>query len=248
MNLFFTNIKHKGVEAFTLLEVLASLVIVTLVILGPLTSAVNSSSYASQTKDVMISTYLAEESLELLHHQYDTLYIACANDKDACDSVSVPTLAGETPGGKAWRLFKTRLNDSTAGSKSCFDADGCSYDFLDMIDVTSVMPSPTKYLPTGAKCSTISLAYRMVDSKVRNYYVCGGAGHLAAAFNSNKTQYLRKVFIESKPTFPEVNPATPPANLGLYNDDLLVAATISFRRSNGMLRSIKVTDFLHTRS
>lgn len=261
MKLFCTSNHHKNIRAFTLLEVLASLSIVTLVILGPLTSSINSSAYSKQSKDLMVSLYLAEESLELLRHQYDTLYIACANDKDACEESVFPTVAGETSGGKAWRLFKTRLNDSSVlGTVSCFDTDGCSYDFLDMMEASSVTP-PKKYDPTSTECPSLSMVQSApygelygIDTGVRNYYVCSSIDQTDINdrlkdnhFNVSKTTYTRSIFVESKPTFTEANPPSSPANLGLYQDDLVVTSTVSFRRSNGLVRSITVTDFFHAR-
>ena len=258
MNIFFKHLIEQKVKAFTLLEVLASLSIVTLVILGPLSSSVNSASFARQTKDVMTSTYLAEEALELLHYQYDSLYLACANDRDACSSLFVPTLDGETSGGKAWRLFKKRLQNSNLldGTVSCFDVNGCSYDFLDMRNATNIT-DPKKYSPTGNYCPKLSLVRSAVIGTVdgiRNYYVCSGitmadySSLVDTPLSIKKTAYSRKVFVESKVTFNEGVTSTAPANLELYHDDLLITATVSFRRANGVVRNIKVVDFLHARS
>lgn len=257
MHTFFTSTKNKSVKAFTLLEVLASFSIVTLVILGPLTFSINSASYSRQAKDVLTAQYLAQESLELLHYQHDTLFIACANEKDACDSGTVPTLDGETRGGKAWRIFKTRLDNTDSGASSCFSVDGCSYDFLDMLDATSITP-PLKYSPVGIVCPGLSEVYSTVlgyDTTTRNYYVCSSIDQADIGnrlkddhFDVKKTTYLRKINIESVPTFTEVNSLSAPANLGLYQDDLIVTATVSFRRSNGIMRHIKVSDFFHARS
>ena len=66
-------------KAFTLLETLTSIAILSFVIVGPLTVIMGSSSYARQTKDVMVATYLAEESEKILQNQYETLYIDCKN-------------------------------------------------------------------------------------------------------------------------------------------------------------------------
>lgn len=239
-------------RAFTLLEVLASLSIVTLVVLGPLTSAINSSSYSSQSKDLMVSLYLAEEALELLHYQYDTLYIACTQNRDACD---VPTNPNEKSGAKAWRLFKERLADTTDGSASCFDEGGCAYDFLDMMNATSSVNLPKKYDPEDPdKCPKLSMVQSAphgelfgTNTSVRNYYVCSSIDQEDIDnrlkdnhFNVSRTNYSRSVFVESKPTFTE---SAPP----FYQDDLIVTATVSFRRTNGMIRAIRVTDFFHAR-
>lgn len=256
MKLFPAHIHRSSVRAFTLLEVLASFSIVTLVILGPLTFSINSASYSRQSKDVIVSEYLAQEALELLHHQYDTLYIACANIVDACDG-SVPTNSGENSGAKAWRLFKERLHDTTGGSTSCFDAQGCAFDFLDMSLATTITP-PKKYSPVDTDCPRLSVVNAAVlpfDPTIRNYYVCSGidqadeGGRLKDNhYSVKKSAYSRVINVTSVPTFTEALPPSAPANLGLYQDDLIITASVSFRRSNGVLRTIKVTDFFHPRS
>ena len=251
MNTFLKHLKQQQVRAFTLLEVLASLSIVTLVILGPLTSSVNSASFARQTKDVMTSTYLAEEALELLHYQYDTLYLACANNVEACLGQILPE---ETPGGAAWRLFKTRLVDISSGSVSCFDVNGCSYDFLDMRSAASIT-NPKKYSPTGEYCPKLALVTSAVIGTVdgiRNYYVCSGiiadsSSLIDTPLTIKKTAYSRKIQLQSIKTFEEGG-GTGLAHLEWYNDDIVITTTVSFRRANGVMRNIKVIDFLHALS
>ena len=232
--------QSKRIRAFTLLEVLMALVIVTLVILGPLIMSINSAAQARQTQDVMISTYLAEEALELLHHQYASIYIQCINHEGMCTD-AVATLDGETQPEKAWRLFKERLDDvSTLNGVSCFDE--CSYDFFDMMNATS--STVTFYPTTGTMCPSLSLVSAIgADTNIKYFYACSGvSSHLSDGFSSTKSKYSRKIKAESFPTFE----ATP--MLEQYHDDLLITATVSFRRSNGILRSIKVSDFLHARS
>ncbi len=247
MKLFFYNKKYKNLQAFTLLEVLASLTIVTMVILGPLTSAIDSSSYARQTKDVMISTYLAEEALELLRHQYTTIYLQCIHKEGMCTDILEPNLTGETDSDKAWRIFKQRLDNYGVGV-SCFD--GCTFDFFDMKNATTT-GAPPIYSPTGTDCSTLSLVTAVgPGATTKNYYVCTGVpAHHTGGFMSKKTQYSRNVSIESVPTFETTPlPVDGDPNLGLYNDDLIMTSSVSYRRSNGTLRTIKVIDFLHKRS
>jgi prepilin-type N-terminal cleavage/methylation domain-containing protein len=235
-----TTIPSKTIRAFTLLEVLMALAVVTLVILGPLIMSVNAASQARQTQDIMISTYLAEEALELLHHQYASIYIQCINHEGMCTD-AVATLDGETESEKAWRLFKERLADnSSVNGISCFDE--CAYDFLDMINAT--LTTVSFYPTTGSRCPSLTLVSAIgTDAEVKNFYVCSGiASHLVDGFTSAQSKYSRKIKIESLPTY-ESAPV-----LEQYHDDLLVTATVSFRRTNGTLRSIKVSDFIHARS
>lgn len=245
--LIFKNKKNTKIKAFTLLEVLASFSIVTMVILGPLTSAINSASYARQTKDIITATYLAEEAIELLHHHRDSIYLQCINIVGACNN-TVPDIGSETYSEKAWRIFKSQL---VYGSVSCY-LNGCSYDFLDMINVST--NTPIIYSPISNECSYLSLVSSTVlgiDTHVRNYYVCSGINTSRLKdnfFSIKKTSYTRKITIQSVPTFettPLPVPNTP--NLGLYYDDLVVTSEVSYIKSNGVVRVIKVIDFLHSK-
>ncbi|MBP6948618.1 MAG: hypothetical protein KBC41_03245 [Candidatus Pacebacteria bacterium] len=249
MHLFFLQRTYKKIQAFTLLEVLTSFSIVTLVILGPLTFSVNASAVARQTKDIITTMYLTQESFELIHFQYDSLYIACINDVAPCSDIA--TEIGESPGNKAWRILKERLSDVSSGP-SCFDNEGCSYDFLDMINPSSI----TKYEPTGTECPYISIFRGFLgadDDDVRNYYICSGVESDDIRLNDTprdirRTSYTRKIFITSIPTIDENIVPIAPVNLELYQDDLEITATVSFRRSNGVIRTMKFSDILHPRA
>lgn len=232
MKSFFKNgifsSKVQVAKAFTLVETLVAILIITTVILGPLTVAMNASSYARQTKDVMTATYLAQEATELLHHLQDSIYLKCVGDNSntntACASTD-PDLNGiyEMPSEVAWRVFKVYLG----GSASCFITDnpsGCSYDFIDM--TSNENTAPTKYISTASSCSGLSLTSN-------NIYVCAGTHGTVGV----PTFFTRKVQVESIPTFS--------GNDANYNDDLRVTSTVTFRKSNGYTRSIKLVDFLH---
>jgi len=214
----------KNMKAFTLVETLVAVLIITTVILGPLTVALNASSYARQTKDVMTATYLAQEATELLHHLQESIYLKCVGDttvNSICQATD-PDGNGiyEMPSETAWRVFKGYLS----ASPSCFDSVGCSYDFIDM--TSNEFTTPTKYLSTSSSCSSLYLAST-------GLYMCAGTRGVSGA----PTFFTRKVQVESIPTFSGLD-----AN---YNDDLRVTSTVTFRRSNGYTRSIKLVDFLH---
>jgi type II secretory pathway pseudopilin PulG len=253
MKSFFKIIfMNQKIQAFTLLEVLASLAIVTMVILGPLSSAINSASYSRQTKDTMVATYLAEEALETLRYQSNTMYINCTNTVGACD----PRNALETPGEQAWRLFKQRLagiDPANTDGISCFSSNGCSYDFLDMSTTTNT--TSFIYSPIGSECSTLAFvtsSWPSLDPPLRTYYICNGSSHVArlngTILSHAKTAYSRYVTVVSVPTFEITPPVSGTPNLGLYYDDLIITAFVSYRKSNGIKKTIKVTDFLHARS
>lgn len=215
-------------KGFTLVETLVSTLIITVVILGPLVVASNASTYARITKDTLVATYLAQESIELLRHQQDSVYIRCIQ---ATASACTPT-GNETPQQAAWRLFKVRLGSTPQGA-SCFDVDnayGCSYDFIDM--TSNQDTNPTKYISNQSNCNTLSL------QTSTNLYVCTGAHGGGAGYTL--TNYTRSVSVTSIPTYSAGDPS--------YHDDLRVTVTITFKRPNGYTHQIQVVDFLHARA
>lgn len=230
MKEFIKNIiRNRGgtkIRAFTLVETLVSTMIISLVILGPLTVAINASTYARQTKDIMVGTYLAEESAELLHHLQDSVYLKCVADSSSTNTVCQAQADSngiyETPKETAWRVFENYLTSGV----SCFGASGCSYDFINMTADEDTVP--TKYLPTDNLCSSLSITSNFL-------YVCTGAHGAGATL----TSFKRSVFLESIPTYS--------GNDSVYNDDIRVTVYVTFRRQNGYTRTIKLTDFLHAR-
>jgi type II secretory pathway pseudopilin PulG len=216
---------YKKIRGFTIIEALVSAMIVSIVILGPLTVSIQASSYAKQTKDTMIAIYLAQEAVELLRHQQDSIYLRCSSS----ESSACPMINGELPREAAWRLFNERLS-STNNGVSCLSnqAPGvCAYDFIDMVGNEDV--SPSKYDFTGSQCSTLSV-------NVNGLYVCTGA-HGSGAIQTN---FSRSISITPLITFSGTDAE--------YNTDLRVVVTINFKRSNGYSKQIKVVDFLHARS
>lgn len=216
---------HKG---FTLIETLVSTMIITLVILGPLTIASNASSYARMTKDTLIASYLAQESIELLRHQQDSVYIRCIQaSTSAC-----PAQSNETPQQTAWRIFRYRLGSNPQGS-SCFAVDnsaGCAFDFMDMTANEDF--SPTKYISTASACQTLSM------ETATGLYVCTGVHGIGPGYSV--TRFSRSVSVTSLPTFGGLDQD--------YNDDIRVTVTVTFKQPNGYTQQVKVVDFLHARS
>jgi len=226
MILFLKKQNKKHLKAFTLVETLVSIWIITMVILGPLTIAMEASSYARQTKNTMVATYLAQEALELLHHQQDSVFLRCIGGSgSAC-----PFFVGETGSEAAWRIFNARLSTNAQGT-SCYDTDypnGCAYDFIDM--TTNEDFSPIKYSFSGNSCPFLSISSQ-------GLYVCSG---VSSHGGITATAFSRSVTIKSIQTFTGVD--------AIYNNDLRVTVTVSFKRVNGYTRQIKVVDFLHARA
>ena len=224
---FFTTTKRFGMRGFTLIEALVSTFVITSVVLGPLSVALNASSHARLTKDTMTATYLAQESVELLRQQQDSIYIQCIQDSGSF----CPLQNGETASEAAWILFKARLGYNLNGV-SCYSDDnpvGCSYDFIDMTEDLSV--DPLKYSSEDALCSNLALGPDF-------FYVCGGTHGAGNDYTYRK--FSRSVSIQSLQTFIGSDSD--------YNDDLRVTVKVSFRRPSGFLRSIIFVDFLHARS
>ena len=214
-------------RAFTLVETLTAMLIITTVILGPLTVAINASSYAKQTKDVMIATYLSQEALELIHHLQDSIYLKCTSDtvESTCASIdSDGDGVYNNPDESAWILLDTYLK----GTNSCFSSSGCTFDFIGM--TTDENSAPVKYEPTKGECDSLYLTSGYL-------YICSGAhGPLSGG---TLTSFNRVVKVESIDTIP-VN-----SKDYIFKNDLRVTVTTSFIRSNGYTRSIKLVDFLH---
>lgn len=230
------------IQAFTLLETLGSVAILSTFVLGPLTVAINSSTYARQTKDVMVATYLAEESSELLHNQYDSLYILCTKQFGIapCTATGIETLGSQV----AWRLFKERLaSPADSGVSSCFDKDnpeGCSYDFIDLSATTT--DGFSLYKATNTQCPKLALVSKFAvdDTVPRSVYVCSGdtsPSHSTGVLTSKL--YTRTVKATSSITFTGVDQE--------YNDDIRIVSTISFKRPSGFGRTVTVVDFIHPR-
>lgn len=231
----FSKKINKPIRAFTLIETIVSIFIITIVVLGPLTVASDASSYARQTKDTMVATYLAQEAIELLRHQEDSVYLGCLSESyTACTPILIPSSTTiETQSEAAWRVFRDRLTNNPVvsnGGASCYAATGCAYDFIDMTGDQSI--NPNKYDPTGGSCNTLS-----VSPSPENFYVCSGVHGSSSGYIG--TQFSRKVVISSVSNITGAD--------SMYNTDLRVAVTVSFKSATGFQRQLTVIDFLHAR-
>ena len=231
-------------HGFTLLETLTSIAILALVIIGPLSVIMSSSSYARQTKDVVIATYLAEESIELLQNQYDSLYLFCKNEPThaLCE-----TETEESGGQIAWRVFKERLG-AIDGYPSCYlsiNPDGCSFDYLDMTKGTTT--TPPRYTSNDTECPFLVGVVTPLDegegpSEESLYtYACAGLPEHITGSTTN-TQFKRTVFVTQVPTFEGGFPEE-----SQYNDDLRVTAEIEFKGVNGLTQVQRIIRFFHAR-
>ena len=225
--MFTLSSKTKG---FTLLETLVSVTILTVVIIGPLAVMVRAGVYSRQANDKTVASYLAEESIELLQNQYDSLYVFCKkNPLDATCS----TITGEDPGQVAWRVFKERM--LPASSPSCnraIDPNGCTFDTQGMTG-SDVTLSPVFYAGLSSSCfyiidSTSSIegihegmgsedeSGSLATSRIIHRYSCAATSPYSGA-----KLYIRTLAIDHMPTF-----ESSPDIFAHYNDDLRVTSTV----------------------
>lgn len=246
-------------KAFTLIEVLVAMWIVTVAILGPLTVAINSSSTTRNAKDVVVSAYLAQESFDLLRFTRDTIFLKCiTNDVASCTSIPLPAPSAPTEYENgpetAWRLFKEVLANG-GGANSCIvsvaNPDGCTYDIEGFLDNGRISPAiaPTIYAAGDTLCE-----YLNRDDRKQNYatsgpsyptdgmYLCDDQGGTLSP-----TSFRRVVKVTSIPAIAPA-PALGVTYDEIYNDDLRIEVEVSYSKSNSLTKKIKVVDFIRART
>ena len=84
MKNFFKKIKNKiyqkNLKAFTLIESLASILLIMIAVLGPLTITLNGLKSVSQNRDRVIATYLAESYIEEIKNLRDSIFLKCTKN------------------------------------------------------------------------------------------------------------------------------------------------------------------------
>lgn len=233
MNFSHLQKSIRQVKGLTLLETLVSITVISVTIIGPLSFIATSSSYARQTKDALVATYLAEEMAELIQNQYDSLYVFCSKQPGIGPCVAI---GDETSGQIAWRVFKERFS-AASGVVSCYldeNADGCSFDYIDM--QTDIDTNPPRYDASVASCSQV-ISTRQAGIIT---YVCMG---LPTHINGGVTGlfYKRSVYLEHLPTF-ETEPF-----IEQDYDDIRVTAEVTYRAVNGSARTVKIVRYIHPR-
>lgn len=251
-------------KGFTLLETITATAILAFVIIGPLATIVNSSSYARKTKDTMTAMYLAEGTVEMLQNRYDSIYVLCRKLPD--DPACAPLVPNESSAQIAWRLFKTQLA-SVSGQTSCFINDttgtpnplGCSFDSLDMTGTPT--STPTRYVAGSPECSAlVDVAIPISDStspgntqaggigglttknSVRHMYRCNGVdGRIPVGASTSTKSFNRSVTLEQIPTSFETNPDI----LQHYNDDIRIVSKVEFKTFRNATTSVMITRFMH---
>jgi type II secretory pathway pseudopilin PulG len=237
----------KHYKAFTLIEVLVSLWIVTVAVMGPLAVAITSSKSSKDSKDISIASYLAQESVELLRFQRDSIFLRCINDAASCPAQLIPNSATEYEQNHetAWRLFKELLSNG-GGSESCFEVEnsnGCTYDIETFL--TDPTSAPTIYNALNAACTYLYRDDRKQDGVIASssptdgMYLCSdGAGDF------KPTVFKRTVKITSVPS---ILPNVSGSYDEMYNDDLRVEVIVSYSTTNFLTKKVKAVDFIRAR-
>lgn len=225
--------QKRSTRGFTLIEALVGTFVITSVILGPLSVALDSSSHAKLSKDVITGTYLAAEAIELLHYKQDSIFLDCLQ--------SISTLCvlapGESARDAAWRIFAESLSSPTTPC-DISNPDGCSFDFIRFVSSVNAI-SPTGGNSTPCTRITYTLA---------GIYTCPGTGETSNDI-SKVTSFTRSITTEILPTIGVAGgvPGSPEAIDRLTNSDIRVAVTVAFAQPNGYIRKIELVDFLRAR-
>lgn len=265
------KIFYKKIKGFTLIETLASIAVLSLVIIGPLSVTISSSAYARNTKDTIVATYLAEEAVELLQNQYDSMYVYCRKNASSTEvgGLCVPNLLETSTSQTAWRLFKDRLS-GLSGQPTCYlpknsngtgsypnnamgNSDGCSFDYLHMqasstevLERTVSSSVACKYLipvatSTASTASHIPVPGTEFVTSTSTSYVCAGLPLHIASGLVEPKQYIRSITVDQLSTF-EFTPANEQ-----YNDDLRISSSVQYKGVNGVSHTVKIIRFMHAR-
>ncbi len=270
----FFNTQTQG---FTLLETLASIAILSLVIIGPLSVTISSSGYARLTKDTIVATYLAEEAIELLQNQYDSLYVYCRKNASSTDvgGLCYPTALEANTGQTSWRIFKDRLS-GISGQPTCYlpknnsgtgsypsnapgNPNGCSFDYQDM------QASSTETLVRYNSLSNDCKHMIPISTSTSQYvYTTGNGPSQTSGYAltlATSTSYVCSGVPAHLPSLGIVQPKQYVRSVTIdqiatfetvdaneqYNDDLRVTSSVSFKGLNGVSHTIKVARFMHAR-
>lgn len=252
-NMKYKNIKNKNIRAFTLIETMVGILIITTAIIGPLSVAFNSAVYAKYTKDKITAIYLAQEAVDILRFERDSLLIDCndvSNSTCPLQDLGLGDGTFESTSNAAWRRFKTRLGMdfnllTPLSPPSCFVdssnvGDGCSFDFYGFTQ--NVANDPIKYSPLSPNCDYL---YRDegVSAVTGGAYLCKAS---SLSFNgSHKTKFQRVVKLKSIRT---IEGGAASLYLERYNDDVAVSSVVSYAKSHGFqAKPVEVVDFLHSK-
>lgn len=231
------------IKAFTLIEALASIALITSIIIGPLTLMMNSIAYSRNAKDNLMSTLLAQEGVELIRNRRDSILISCLNSfNTAGDSTCTKVLVGgngalESPGEASWRIFKEQM--STQGSSCIVDdtnQDGCAFDAYAFIN--NPLDSPVNMYSASSPACRELMVYEDPSDRA-GMYACPAS--LSSGENGRYSGKWRSVKIE------KINQTSPSTYDLYYSDDLKVTSHVTYTGPTGVKRTVTQIDYLRAR-
>lgn len=160
----------KFATGFTLVETLVAITLLLLVIVGPMTIAVNSTQGTSFSADQVVATFLAQEGIEIAQKARDDILLATFEERIAGSGATLPTPD------EAWTNF---ASPSASTYADCFDdVAGCGLSIeQDVVGTITV---------TSCDSSTDACRLYEADAMVRNKY-----SHDASA--ADRSPYTRTI-------------------------------------------------------
>ncbi len=238
-------------RAFTLIETLLATLVISMVILGPLTVSITSSSYAKDTKKVITASYLAHEGLELIRFKRDSAFVECQSGQATCVPISFTASSMENTQQASWRIFKERFRTAVNGNgvqPSCFtddDPEGCAFDVYGVTQTGSGIAN--RYVAADDRCSSMYTDNRL--DQPSGYDVTGmGVTDRVYVCKENGLPYDY-----SDTGFARVIKLTPVSlSYGddyqkMYEDDVRVESAVTYTRVHGIKRTVRAVDYLHAR-
>jgi hypothetical protein len=223
------------------------------VILGPLSVAISSASYAKNTKDAITATYLAHEGIELVRFKRDSTYVECQNNATTCVLNLLTSGNIESVQQGSWRIFKERMRNAfnpTLGLQpSCFTDDntaGCAFDIDGIINTGSDVAE--RVTGEDDRCDTLYTDNRQDQTPppaltngvgvTDRLYLCKEKG---VTYNYFDSGYKRTVKLTSS-YIPVANQYQKD-----YEDDVRIESVVTYTRGMGLLRTIRAVDYFHAR-
>ena len=159
----FQNFRTESVRAFTLVETLVAVAIITIAVAGPMVTASKAALAANLSKDQLTASYLAQEGIEYVRMLRDQTYLT---DKQTYDADLSASSLSET----AWYNFV--LGTEPTSITNCRDSV-CTFDPAESVGFSLVPCS-------GNSCGPLYLANGIYTQK-------------SDVFGSVKTPFTRTV-------------------------------------------------------
>lgn len=206
---------------------MVALAIIMIAILGPVSVAVSSSSYARDTKDNFTAVYLAQEAIELLRHKRDGMFLSCLNANCTLGNDNGLGFI-ESSKESAWKQFKNDI-----ALTNCFSSNLCAYDMKSFL-AGNIYQYKNNSLH---QCDNLYRDDTENNTTTNFMYLCNANGLSFTNTRFSRSVKLEKVF---------------PVGANIYNqtyeDDVRVTVDVAYPKNNGMIKTVEVVDFIHSKS